>query len=30
VVVEKVDHGSTFTTPEFRKAVTAFLKANKE
>jgi len=30
VVVEKGDHGSTFTTPEFRKAVLAFLKANKE
>jgi pimeloyl-ACP methyl ester carboxylesterase len=30
VVVEKGDHGSTFTTPEFRKAVVEFLKANKE
>jgi pimeloyl-ACP methyl ester carboxylesterase len=30
VVIEKGDHGSTFTTPEFRKAVLAFLKANKE
>ena len=29
VVVEKGDHGSTFTTPEFRKAVVEFLKANK-
>ena len=29
VVVEKGDHGSTFTAPEFRKAVLAFLKANK-
>ena len=30
VVVEKGDHGSTFTAPEFRKAVTEFLKANRE
>jgi pimeloyl-ACP methyl ester carboxylesterase len=30
VVVEKGDHGSTLTTPEFRKAVLEFLKANKE
>ena len=30
VVVEKGDHGSTFTTPEFRKAVTEFLKAHRE
>jgi pimeloyl-ACP methyl ester carboxylesterase len=29
VVVEDGDHGSTFTTPEFRKAVAEFLKANK-
>jgi pimeloyl-ACP methyl ester carboxylesterase len=30
VVVEKGDHGSTMTTPEFRKAVLEFLQANKE
>lgn len=30
VVVEKGDHGSTLAMPEFRKAVTDFLKANKE
>ncbi|MCE9565799.1 MAG: alpha/beta hydrolase [Planctomycetes bacterium] len=30
VVVDKGDHGGTFMTPEFRKAVVAFLKANKE
>ena len=29
-VIEKGDHGSTFTTPEFRKAVLEFLRANKE
>jgi len=30
VVVEKGDHGMTFTTPEFRRAVTDFLKAHGE
>jgi pimeloyl-ACP methyl ester carboxylesterase len=30
VVIEKGDHGSTFLTPEFRKAVLEFLKANRE
>jgi len=30
VVVEKGDHGSTFLTPEFRRAVLEFLKANRE
>lgn len=30
VVVEKGDHGGTFATPEFRKAVVTFLKAHKE
>jgi len=30
VVIEKGDHGSTMTTPEFRKAVIEFLKAHKE
>jgi pimeloyl-ACP methyl ester carboxylesterase len=30
VVVDKGDHGSTFLTPEFRKAVLEFLKANRE
>src|SRR5262245_40060072 len=30
VVVEKGDHGTTFTTKEFRDAVLKFLKANKE
>jgi pimeloyl-ACP methyl ester carboxylesterase len=30
VVVEKGDHGTTLTAPEFRKGVIEFLKANKE
>lgn len=30
VVIEKGDHGTTFTAPEFRKAVLDFIKANKE
>jgi len=30
VVIEKGDHGGTFTTPEFRRAVADFLRANKE
>jgi pimeloyl-ACP methyl ester carboxylesterase len=30
VVVEKGDHGSSFTAPEFRRAVVDFLRANKE
>ena len=30
VVVEKGDHGTTFVTPEFRTAVLAFLRANRE
>ncbi|HYH63879.1 MAG TPA: alpha/beta hydrolase [Urbifossiella sp.] len=30
VVVEKGDHGSSFATPEFRRAVVDFLRANKE
>lgn len=30
VVVEKGDHGGTFATPEFRRAVVDFLRANKE
>ena len=30
VVVEKGDHGSTFTTKEFREAVLKFIKANGE
>jgi hypothetical protein len=30
VVVEKGDHGSTFTTKEFRDAVLKFIKANGE
>jgi pimeloyl-ACP methyl ester carboxylesterase len=30
VVIEKGDHGSTFLTPDFRKAVLEFLKANRE
>jgi pimeloyl-ACP methyl ester carboxylesterase len=30
IVVDKGDHGTTFTTPEFRKAVIEFLKAHKE
>jgi len=29
VVIEKGEHGSTFLTPEFRKAVLEFLKANR-